>query len=122
MARKKQKAQGSELVGRAVTQPAREFGKTWAFEEYGDGWETALVTGEVARVGGAGTTARKPVLVIWCNGDEECMTQQQCEEILSPTDGPATGMCLAVASQFSLQTFGSRLSDRSRGHRLGGRC
>ena len=122
MARKKQKAKGSELVGRAVAQPAREFGKTWAFEEYGDDSETALFTGEVARVGGAGTTVRKPVLVIWCNGDEECMTQQQCEEILSLTDGPAAGMCLAVASQFSLQTFGSRLSDRSRRRRLGDRC
>ena len=67
-----------------MKQSAREFAKTWAFEEYGDAWETAWVCGKVSGVRSDGTTSRKPFMVTWANGDEEPMSQAQMESILVP--------------------------------------
>lgn len=76
-------------MGRTVRQPAKDFGRAWAQEEFGDAWETAVCTGEVINVRGNGTSARKPVLVAWMNGDEEPMTFDQIDAILDAAEGNA---------------------------------
>lgn len=91
MARKRQNAKGSDLVGRPVEQAAREFGRAWAQAEFGDAWETAMLSGTVSSVGGNGTTTRKPVLIEWANGDEEAVSMEQAEAILVSLDVPAEG-------------------------------
>lgn len=86
MVREKQKPAGQELVGRRVSQKAASFGRAWAEKNYPLNWRYAVVWGKVSNVRGNGTSARKPVLVEWENGDEEPMRFDQLEKILKPLD------------------------------------
>ena len=91
MARKKQKPEGSELIGRVVRQAAKEFGRAWAMQEYGDDWETAVVSGTVIAVRGNGCSVRKPVMIEWETGDEEPVSFAQVDALLEPSDLTGSG-------------------------------
>lgn len=101
MVRRKQTPTGSEYVGRQVKQPARDFGKRWAYEEYGDAWETAWVCGEVSGVRTNGTSTRKPFMVTWANGDEETMSQAQMVAILVHDDAAEAAEPAGIFTYFS---------------------
>ena len=101
MPRRKQTPIGSAYIGRQVKQPAHEFGKPWALEEYGDDWDTAWVCGTVSDVHVKGTTSRKTFMVRWANGDDEPMSQAQMESILVPDSAAEAAEAAGNFTHFS---------------------
>jgi hypothetical protein len=73
----------TDLIGREVSQPAKDFGAAWALETYGEEFHEVVVGGKVQAHGGPGTSRAKPFLIQWTLPDETEVEAVKLDSLLA---------------------------------------